>query len=231
MTPYNLNQPFRYKSREWTNPVGYKYLAIYKNAELLDGLTRRITAKFPRSEHRMKEQMDDAMRSFKVNIVEGWKRPTTREYLNFLGYSQASLAELTDNAEDCLRHKIILQADYDEYYGWLKKSDYLLGRLVASLENKMSRENTIPHSIKIRNIRNEEKNKKTPQWIDTDIWQFGRVRLCGGATVTKNDALGKIIARDFFENIKSLPGAAEFIEEYEKDMTRREAERKKIMGL
>ncbi|MFH1193614.1 MAG: hypothetical protein V1661_01320 [bacterium] len=61
--------PF-YKSREWTNPVGYKYLAIYKNAELLDGLTRKITVKFPRAERRMVEQMNDAMRSFKVHPVK-----------------------------------------------------------------------------------------------------------------------------------------------------------------
>ncbi len=221
---------FKYKSRAWTNPVGYKYLAIYKNAELLDGLTRRITAKFPRAEHRMVEQMNDAMRSFKVNIVEGWKRPTTREYLNFLGYSQASLAELTDNAEDCLRHKIISQTDYDEYYGWLKKSDYLLGRLVASLENKMSRENTIPQSVKIRHIANEDKNKKIPKWIDADTWSLGLVRLAHGATVSKNDAFGQIVTKDFFKNIVDLTGAAEFIKEYEAYMNKKAEERKRIMG-
>lgn len=221
---------FKYKSRQWTNPVGYKYLAIYKNAELLDGLTRNITAKFPRAEHRMKEQMDDAMRSFKVNIVEGWKRPTTREYLNFLGYSQASLAELTDNAEDCLRHKIISQTDYDGYFGWLKKSDFLLGRLVKSLEEKMSRENTIPHSARMRHIINEKKNKKTPKWIDEDCWSAGMVRLDGGITVSKNDAFGKIIAKDFVSNIQDLPGAVEFIKEYEIYMAEKEERLKKIMG-
>jgi len=147
------------KTRKWSHPTGYKYLAIYKNAELLDGMTRRITSKFSRNEHRMKEQMNDAMRSFKVNIVEGWKRPTTREYLNFLGYSQASLAELIDNTEDCLRHGMISQTDYDEYYSWLKKSDYLMNRLVAALERKMSQEYTVSQSEKARYILEEQQRK------------------------------------------------------------------------
>ncbi|MFH1193612.1 MAG: four helix bundle protein [bacterium] len=95
----------------------------------------------------------------RVNIVEGWKRPTTREYLNFLGYSQASLAELIDNTEDCFRHEIISQADYEEYYGWLKKSDYLLGRLVKSLEEKMESQKTIPYQEKCRQILLEERRK------------------------------------------------------------------------
>ena len=45
--------------------------------------------------------MDDEARSVKRNIEEGWKRPTTAEYLQFLGYSQASLEELRGDVRDC----------------------------------------------------------------------------------------------------------------------------------
>lgn len=38
--------------------------------------------------------MDDEARSVKRNIEEGWKRSTTSEFLQFLGYSQGSLEEL-----------------------------------------------------------------------------------------------------------------------------------------
>lgn len=45
--------------------------------------------------------MDDSTRSVKRNIEEGWKRPTTKEYLDFLGYSQASLEEVKGDIRDC----------------------------------------------------------------------------------------------------------------------------------
>ena len=48
----------------------------------------------PRSEHRTKTQLDDSARSVVSNIEEGYKRPTTKEYLNFLGFSQGSLEEI-----------------------------------------------------------------------------------------------------------------------------------------
>ena len=181
-------------------------------------MTREITAKFPRSEHRMKEQMDDAMRSFKVNIVEGWKRPTTKEYLAFLGYSQASLAELTDNAEDCLRHGIISQADYDEYMGWLKKSDYLMNRLVASLEQKMERDRQVPYQERCRAALQAQKGgyRESQEDIDKRIWKNGEVRLGNRRKVSAEEVflLELKVAEDFLKNIGELYGVEEFKKRY-----------------
>lgn len=194
------------KTRQWTHPTGYKYLAVYKNAEIIEQLTRKITSKFSRSEYRMKTQMDDAARSFKVNIVEGWRRPTTKEYLEFLGFSEASLAELTDNTEDCLKNKLISQEDYDEYYSWLKKSDFLMGRLVASLERKMEREKTVPASWQAREnfLESEKKKKDFQKFLDRTMWNSGRVRIITGQFVKKEEAptTGFEVAKDFLENIK-----------------------------
>ncbi|MCX6724159.1 MAG: four helix bundle protein [Candidatus Staskawiczbacteria bacterium] len=46
------------------------------------------------SEHRRKAQLDDAARSVVRNIEEGYKRATTKQYLDFLSYTQASLEEV-----------------------------------------------------------------------------------------------------------------------------------------
>lgn len=46
------------------------------------------------SEHRRKAQLDDAARSVVRNIEEGYKRATTKEYIDFIGYSQGSLEEV-----------------------------------------------------------------------------------------------------------------------------------------
>lgn len=48
----------------------------------------------PKSNYRFKNQIDDAARSVVANIEEGFTRPTTSEYLKFLGFSQASLTEV-----------------------------------------------------------------------------------------------------------------------------------------
>lgn len=47
----------------------------------------------------MKAQIDDASRSVVANIEEGFKRTTTSEYLEFLGYSQGSLEEVRGDIE------------------------------------------------------------------------------------------------------------------------------------
>jgi len=48
----------------------------------------------PKSEYRRKAQLDDAARSVVRNIEEGYKRATTSEYSDFIGYSQGSLEEV-----------------------------------------------------------------------------------------------------------------------------------------
>ena len=96
------------RSRVWTDPKGCQYLAVWQNAALLRVLVRKFTLTLPLDktlnkplEFRLKTQMDDAIRSVKRNIEEGWKRPTTSEYLTFLGYSQASLEEVKGDIRDC----------------------------------------------------------------------------------------------------------------------------------
>ncbi|OGE19114.1 hypothetical protein A3J19_00525 [Candidatus Daviesbacteria bacterium RIFCSPLOWO2_02_FULL_41_8] len=91
------------RSRVWQDPQGYQYLAVWQNAALLRVLIRKFTLNLTLNypfERRLKAQLDDAARSQKRNIEEGWKRPTTSEYLNFLGYAQASLEEVKGDIRD-----------------------------------------------------------------------------------------------------------------------------------
>jgi len=101
-TVWELSRPHKtiQRSRVWQDPKGYQYLALWQNAALLRLLVRKFTATLPAAENRLKAQIDDAARSFKRNIEEGWKRPTTSEYLQFLGYSQASLEEINGDIRD-----------------------------------------------------------------------------------------------------------------------------------
>ncbi len=91
------------RSRVWQDPEGYQYLAVWQNAALLRVLIRKFTLNLTLNhpfEKRLKAQLDDAARSQKRNIEEGWKRPTTSEYLNFLGFAQGSLEEVKGDIRD-----------------------------------------------------------------------------------------------------------------------------------
>jgi four helix bundle protein len=183
-TMRELNTPKKplSRSRVWSDPKGYQYLGVWQNASLLRTLIRKFTLTLPFSESRLKAQMDDAARSVKRNIEEGWKRATTSEYLQFLSYSQGSLEELQGDIRDCkddgflnsvpgstlndkgitLRvtkgpgkgkvwgeptdpdhpyHKPLKTLDpktltYEMFMELINKTDWLLRKLVASLEKK-----------------------------------------------------------------------------------------------
>lgn len=123
LTYWQLAHPQRgeAETREWQDPTGYRFLPAWSNGVLLRILIRKFTDSLPLlgrpghlsesyvgssefnrnrvggpvpSEHRLKAQMDDAARSFVANIEEGFKRPTTHEFLEFIGFAEGSLEEV-----------------------------------------------------------------------------------------------------------------------------------------
>lgn len=121
-----------YSTRQWKHPEGYKYLAPWTNAVILRFLIRKFTQTLPRSEYRTKTQLDDAGRSVVSNIEEGYKRPTTKEYLDFIGFSQGSLEEIKGNIKQVCQDGFLgsrpgsqlrdLGIDLEEIKGLLKES-------------------------------------------------------------------------------------------------------------
>ncbi len=97
-----LSQPKKPQSlsRNWKDPEGYKYLVQWSNAVLLRYFIRLFTLSLPKSEYRRKAQVDDAGRSVVRNIEEGFKRSTTADYLNFIGFSQGSLEEVKGDVRE-----------------------------------------------------------------------------------------------------------------------------------
>jgi len=95
------------RSRVWTDPEGYRYLVPWSNAVLLRFLIRMLTSDLPKSEYRRKAQADDAARSVVRNIEEGYKRSTTSEYLQFIGYSQGSLEEVKGDIRELTEDRFL----------------------------------------------------------------------------------------------------------------------------
>ena len=95
------------KSRVSKTSNGYIFLISWSNANLLRVLVKKFTNNFPKSLYRLKNQMDDAARSVVANIEEGFARPTTAEYIKFLGFSRASLIEVKGDIQRCLQDGIL----------------------------------------------------------------------------------------------------------------------------
>lgn len=84
------------------NSYGYRNLLVYTKADELQSLCSRLTSHFSHSKTlvALADQMNRSARSTKQNITEGWKRNSTKEYYEFLGYSLASNAELEEDFTD-----------------------------------------------------------------------------------------------------------------------------------
>lgn len=95
-TMRELGQSIKPKERSRISKTsnGYIFLVAWSNASLLRYITKKFTDSLPKSLYRLKSQLDDACRSVVANIEEGYARQTTLEYINFLGYSRASLIEV-----------------------------------------------------------------------------------------------------------------------------------------
>lgn len=91
--------------------AGYKYLLTYQYSLVIHDLTIEFCNLFyPGKEFlRQRDQMTQAARSGKQNIVEGSQVESLESYIKLLGVAKGSLFELLEDYQDFLRqHKLIL---------------------------------------------------------------------------------------------------------------------------
>jgi len=87
--------------------AGYKYLLTYQYASVIYDLTVEFCPVFlpGRELMRQRDQMTQAGRSGKQNIVEGYELNSLEGYIKFLGISKGSIRELQEDYEDFLRQR------------------------------------------------------------------------------------------------------------------------------
>ena len=115
-------------------------MLVYRRTVELQDFIYELTENFSWRENRRREHMRDSARSVKQNIVEGWKRETTRQYIDFLSYSFGSLGELKEDGGDCFKINLIGKEKFDELMRKCGEIDFLMGRLRISLESKITKE-------------------------------------------------------------------------------------------
>ncbi|MCD6093558.1 MAG: four helix bundle protein [Candidatus Omnitrophica bacterium] len=153
------------------DPLGYKKLLTWKQAGEIYHKTKDFTKKYLNrtTDRRLIAHMDDSARSVQRNIEEGYKRATTKEYVEFLGFSRASLEELKGDVEELKREwkegvRWVDKGKIEELLDLIYGEDCMMGRQIASLERKMVEEKTLPQKEMIMRSWKLDKLREKKFW-------------------------------------------------------------------
>jgi len=180
----------QYQFQRRKKPEGYRELLVYRRAAELQDLVYQTTENFPVTERRRREHMRDSARSVKQNIVEGWKRETTQQYIDFLSFSFGSLGELKEDIEDCYKRGLIKPEKFDELTKRCGEIDFLLGRLKSALERKISKAEVLsPYQRWLGRFleRKQREEEEFDKEIERRMAADGYVRLVDGRYVKKEE--------------------------------------------
>ena len=153
------------------NKGGYRNLIVYNQAVVIYDLTDEFCKKYLDSwkDKRTIEQMTQAARSGKQNIVEGSLEKSLKMNIKLTGVARASFGELMEDYEDFLRTRKLAIWSKDDPHVWeirnayktnksylpyksnpesfanlvltlLAQENYLLDQMIRSLEAKFIRE-------------------------------------------------------------------------------------------
>ena len=114
-----------------------KYLLTYRYSEIIHDLTIEFCRKYINYHSRTKDQMEQAARSGKQNIVEGIAQSPTslKGEIKLLGVAKASLEELLADYEDYLRqHSLVIYPKTDPKITSFRRLAFKLSHL-SNLSN------------------------------------------------------------------------------------------------
>ena len=92
-------------SPDWFHQPGYKNLLVYRLATIIFDLTLEFCDLFIQKTSRTFDQIVQAVRSGKQNIVEGSLEKSLKSYIKLVGVARASFEELLEDLKDFLRTK------------------------------------------------------------------------------------------------------------------------------
>lgn len=111
---------------------GYHKLVVWQKSYNLVLLIYKLTENFPKSEeYGLKSQIRRAVISIVLNIVEGNRRESLKEYLHFLNIAQGSLVEVEACMELAFGLEFITQTKFEE----IEHNIDEVGRLLTSFVN------------------------------------------------------------------------------------------------
>jgi four helix bundle protein len=111
----------------------YEQLQFYKNICEIRRIIKRITEKFKKAHLRLTSQMQDAARSAKQNIKEGYSKDTAGEFAHSIIISRGSISELEGDLDDCREDGLVGENDYIVLKELISKTKYQIDKYLDSL--------------------------------------------------------------------------------------------------
>ncbi len=124
---------------------GYKDLAFFKQAEIIYDFTIEFVKRYINPYSRTKDQMEQASRSGKQNIPEGYMQQSLETRIKLLGVSRGSFEELLNDYIDFLRQnglkkwaldsteaKQVRAFAYNPYNDYKNYKDYIISAETAA---------------------------------------------------------------------------------------------------
>jgi four helix bundle protein len=119
-----------------TNSYGspaYENLQFYKNICEIRKIVYGIAEKFKKTHLRLASQMQDAARSAKQNIREGYAKDSAGEFANSIRISKGSISELEGDIDDCKEDGLINAKDYAVLKTLILKTIYQIDKYMDAL--------------------------------------------------------------------------------------------------
>ncbi|MGM0650505.1 MAG: four helix bundle protein [Bacteroidota bacterium] len=110
----------------------YEKLKFYQNICEIRKLIVLLTQNFSNKHMRLVSQMNDAARSGKQNIREGYRKDSAGEFGRYIKISAGSMEELEGDVDDCFEDGLIIKDDYDKLKDLFGKTKYQIDRYLDS---------------------------------------------------------------------------------------------------
>ena len=125
----------------------FEELTIWQEAREFTNSVYTISKRFPKEElYGVTSQIRRASVSIMSNIAEGFNRRSTKEFINFLIISRASISEVQNDLYISLDLNYINKEDFETIYNHAQKISMSINKLITYLRSQVK---TYPKTTKI----------------------------------------------------------------------------------
>ena len=125
----------------------FEELTIWQEAREFTNRIYALTKRFPKEElYGLTSQIRRASVSIMSNIAEGFNRRSTKEFINFLIISRASISEVQNDLYISLDLNYINKKDFETIYNHAQKISMSINKLITYLKSQVK---TYPKTTKI----------------------------------------------------------------------------------
>lgn len=125
----------------------FEELTIWQEARELTNKIYILSKRFPKEElYGLTSQIRRASVSIMSNIAEGFNRRSTKEFINFLIISRASISEVQNDLYISLDLNYINKEEFETIYNHAQKISMSINKLITYLRSQVK---TYPKTTKI----------------------------------------------------------------------------------